>query len=376
MRTGMYVFGVTVVLALSFLAPGPALAQEIEYDVKIVFTGVMTFAREEVAGKKSATVIMQNLKGGGRFGDDDHVVDGHVAYILADRKFMDPALELNDDLSFEDANAEGATYHYVTLDGDQIALDDGNDVPLLNKDLDYRSDGTGPCPVFNTDVAKDTSTSMFWVPGIARVRNDNTLKRSEAYFAWRPDRKDVAARIVLGYGRLEARVIVPGVIWDFKRPARPAETPTDKTITQAAAEEVQWLFKARGNPFVLNLMNFNGTSRRVAFTPPASGELVIVIGQTMHADTGPVARGEAELRDNHYSAHHRLDTANPSGKGQIPHNSGTNCMGKGGDYALALNTPTLVPSPGGPPAPVGHAHAASPGHPAPSGLNCIPTDWP
>jgi hypothetical protein len=379
---------VLMVLALTV----PAIAQELEYDVRVVFTGVMTF----VPGDKQATVIIPILKNGGRFGDDDHLVDPHVAYVLASKKVMDEKLELNDDLAFEDANFDADHYHYVTFDGDAVSLDEENDVAALNSPLSYRVDGVDPCPVYDgSDPEKHAS--LFWVPGFARVRADASLKREEKYFERHPKRKDVSARMIMRYGKLQAHVISPGEIWEFRTPIKRNQTAIGKTIVQAAAEEVHWTFRARGNPFVLNLLSFEGTSRRIAFTPPTSGELEIYIGQTMHADTGPVTAGDVQPRDEHYSAHHRLVAGNPGGKGQIPHDTGTTCKDKGDAYVKGLwerqikvltdAVASAAPAAVSMPAPMtssmmhGNDRSARPstpsdGNPAPSGLNCIPTIWP
>jgi hypothetical protein len=353
---------ILIAFIVTFAVSG--LAQEPVYEVKIVFTGIMAFQ----LGANTATVFLPNIKNGGIAGDDDHMIHPHVAYILADRRYMDPTLELNDDLDFEDANFEGGTYHYVTLQGDQIALDDENDIPLLNPPLIYKTKGAEPCPVHNANPLLDTSTSMYWVAGMAEVTKNIKLDPETKYFDRRPKRKDVSARASLHFGWLDAHVVTPGVIWTLQRPVKP---PTDATITRTLAEEVVWTFKARGNPFVLNLLNFDGTSRRVAFTPVDSN-VTMIIGNTMHSDTGPIPNPSADPRDDHYSVYHRLIKNNTKASGQVPHDSTRRCKVVGDPDALF--DATLMPK-ATPPA-SSSSSELKPLFPSASGLDCVPTQWP
>lgn len=354
-------------LAAVLLLPATARGAG-EYDVRIVFTGIMSV----VPGKESATVIIPNVPPG-KYGDHGHDVDAHVAYILASETAMPPRDKWNADDDFDAAAHEGKTYHYLELNGDQIVLDDENEVPLLNKPLTYSTVAPAAndvCPNANTH------TSLYWLPSQKRVMGAEQ-QPDAARFDPRPKKADVLARARLRYGALNAHVVKPGSVWEFRTPVNAGPHPdTEPRHKQALAQEVHWTFKAAGEPFVLNLISFEGATRRVAFYPDDDKKLVIVVGHTTHADTGPIAQPKRSERDDHYSLHHTSIAGNPDGKGRIPHRLEIECEDSFVDYVFDPILKSAAANTAAAAAKEHNAHAASLGQPAPSGLNCPPNTWP
>ena len=339
---------------------------ETPYTVRIVFTGLMTYLPE----KNGVTVIVPNVaKGFDEIGDDKHAVHPHMAYILSTPEWMPPAHELNDDHDFEPSTGDPAKYHYVAVEGEYITLDDENDVALLNAPLTFNNDDLKkPCP-----TTPGESSSLYWLSSMQRVHGGVVQAREDKYFDRRPKKKDVLARAQLRYGNLEAHVIKPGYIWDFRVPT--ASGPAGPVLhTQATAEEVHWTFQARGVPFVLNLLSYKDDLRRVAFEPDSNRQITIVIGHTPENETGPIA-GSVQGFDGHYSVYHRFKKANDPGLGPVPHLQnvdGTKCADQTVLHdrvwkMIDPQTKFLVHS--------AHGNTFT-GEPSPSTLACSGNTWP
>lgn len=350
----------------------------LEYNVKIVFLGLMTF----VPGPNTATVIIPDVTDGHDedLGNDNHSAHQHVPYILARKNAMCKELPINSKHRFHNTRFEPDTYHYLVLEGEQISIDDDNQL-AVNGPLAYTtnepSSSTVVCP------EKETEGSLYWLSSLARVTT-TTHEPDPDHFAKQPPEDLIAARIVLREGSLRTRVIEKSQPWEFRVP-HPGGGMNAVTHTQALAEEVEWNFRARGVPFILNLNSFDGTEgRRVAFVPDRSagnGTLVIIIGNTTRGDTGPISGSGPEARDDHYSVYHQFIKGNTHGDGPIPHltdDSIPSCTAFVVPATLqtAMTTTTTTQSAAATPE-VSHAHAiAVTGQAAPSGLNCSPDKWP
>lgn len=349
----------------------------LEYDVTIVFTGLMTFVPQ--SANKTATVIIPDVKTGNPdIGDDKHTIHNHFPYILARTDAMCKALPLNTNHPFRKTRFEPETYHFLELNGEQISVDDDNAITdtALNPPLDFTTNGT----TATDQVCPDSSNvgSLYWISSMKTVTGTAQTPDPD-HFAKQPDRNLIAGRVVLRQGKLTTHVIKKSSPWEFRIPKNGGPLNPVKH-TQALAQEVLWTFKARGVPFVLNLNSFDGTSgRRVAFVPDrTSKKLTIIIGNTTFGDTGPIANPALQQRDDHYSVYYQSVNMNAHGDGPIPHLvEDQQCK----DYVFS---PTLEPaqtssnptSLAAKPSST-HAHAmAATGQPAPSGLNCSPNQWP
>jgi hypothetical protein len=392
MRKATTRFLLLLLLALVNSIPVAAQTAPAPYDVTIVLTGLMSFQHEfDGSGKVivSSTVIIPKVATS-TVGDDGHTVHPHIAYLLSDVQTLQ-STGFNSVLNIEKAAFEGNKYHYVQLNGELVSVDDENAIDVLNPQLIAVTNEPGDkiCP----DSA--SRTSMYFLSSMKRVTGKTNLVPDPAHFDHLPEPQTIAARLLIRHGQLAAHVLLPGLKWEFKTPVKPTQTPGPATTTQAVAQEVYWTFKARNEPFVLNLLGFKGGSRRVAFTPQG-GKLLIVLANTMDNESGPIPTAASEARDDHYSVYHQFVQTNADGKGQIPHrkndSSGHADLCK--DQTM-LFCRTLIPTtescsvPLAPlppiPAPLhgvnkmGEAHLSSVtpgGQPTPSGLNCAPNSWP
>ena len=337
-------------------AGAPAGAAGAAYKVTIVFMGLSTWE----LGTNTATVMMPAVPTDTMLGDDDHHVSAHIPYILADVNTMPAAHAINiaNKNAFQPAAHEGATYHYLPLHGEYIALEAANN-PGTNTPLKYTNDATGTCP------DKDSQTSMYWVSKMTKVKGSKQKKETK-YFYPLPDPSDIAVRAILPLGALGAHVIKPGHIWDFAQP-KPAGAHGKTVHTQALAQEVHWTFDAVGDPFVLTLFGYNGMTRRVAFTPQ-NGQVLIVVGNSPADETGPLT-GTAKA-DEHYSVYHRAIAGNPRGLGPIPYPSGKECADQSFLFEKTLQ-PAATPAP-----PATFTGSATTTGGIPSGLNCSGNQWP
>jgi hypothetical protein len=334
------------------------------YDVRIVFTGMMVTVPEP----NGVTVIVPSVKNKiDEIGDDGHEVHAHMAYILSTVDQMPAEHETNEDHHFIAAKAMPEKYHYLPLAGELITVDEENDVAVLNPDpLDYLNTNVNkPCPTTATE-ARD----LYWLSSIKRVHGSGTFDPEEKFFAKRPKKKDVVARALIRHGKLDARVIKPGFIWDFRTPVD-SGNPGPIKHTQTTAEEVHWTFKARGLPLVLNLRDFKGDFREVAFIPDANKQITIVIAHTKPDETGPVAASK-EARDNHYSVYHLFKKQNP-GDGPIPHEPEQGVLKCDETYLHNSVWKMLEPSMTFSTTAKGHKVRVGP---SPSALNCAPSQWP
>jgi len=305
--------GPPLVLLIGLFSAQPCLA-DISYNVDIVFIGIMTF----VPGASRVTVIMPNLTDGiDDAGDDHHSVDGHVPYILTDKTTMPATDPINRKHDFLRAANDGLHYHYVLLRGEEIAVDGSNNVSALNSPLVYKNTGSGPCPVKDdAHPDLDTTKSLYWLSSLQNILGTSQVQ-DQPHFDAIPNHGVVISRADLKYGSLEAHVIKPGVKWDFTK-IQPNGQPGDIVYTQALAQEVHWIFKASGEPFVLNLNGFDGTGRRLAFKPQ-NGWVIIVVGNTLAKETGYLqAPGNPPERDQHYSAYYQFIKDNSQGAGPLP----------------------------------------------------------
>lgn len=306
-------FALPLVLLIILCLPPSLHASDVPYDVDIVFMGLMSF----VPGSATATVIIPNVKAGlEKVGDDMHTVDGHLPYILADKKTMPANHAINLKHDFYRAQNDGDTYHYIPLQGEELALDASNNVPVETKTpLDYKNSGSGNCPV-KDDVtpANDTTRSLYWLSSMQKVLG-SAQTQDTPHFTSMPDHRLIVSRAVLNWGTLEAHVIKPGVVWDFTE----LKPPYDHIVwTQSLAQEVHWKFKASGEPFILNLFGFDGNSRRLAFMPQ-NGKVIIFVANTTPGDTGALKDpGNPPVKDPHYSAYYQFIYNNAAALGPIP----------------------------------------------------------
>ncbi len=370
------------VALLAVMVAVPALPQTSpdtdEYDVTIVFIGLMTFDRGETpkAGDP-VTVLIPDIPKDITIGAQKSHIGHHIAYFLADIDTMTDKEPINDDYDFEDTPHPTDTFHYFPFRGVHISIDEENDVAALNKALAYDNAGCGECPVDdpNNDGNSDDSTNgkLCWLSSMTTVTN-SAQKRDPVHFARRAPKlspKKIAARMVLRYGTLRSYVLNPGTKFDFVR-------ADSSKFTQALAQETHWTFRARGLPFVLNLNGIKGGSQRVAFRPsfPVTGQpgnLTIFIGHTTPSDAGPADTSATPKKDDHYAAYYRFIEGN-KGEGPIPvpQAAANNCAKFKREPLLAKLVAEAEA--------LGRTHpnefVLPPGNPAPGGLNCSSNNWP
>jgi hypothetical protein len=363
-----YVIASALCILTSTLAAQPV--PDPVYDVDIVFMGLMTFQ----LGAKSATIVIPNVNAG-RNGIGDppvHDIDKHKAYVLANVANIDSS---NTFMTGSPSVTHGeTTFRFVQLNGEQISLDDGNDVwdPGLNSPLDYWTNDDGqPCPT------AATQTSMHWLSSLSKVVG--TMQTPDAkHFVHRPSVNDVIGRLNLYYGSLAAHVLKGSHIHDFHI----VNQPGPGNVSQAFAQEIHWTFKARSIPFGLNLLSFDGTSaRHLAFKPDANNSLVLVVGNTMQDDIGALPSNlTLPPTDPHYSIYYEFVSGNSALKGPIPHLA-QKCADQTVLFDRTLKLASAPPVPPAPPLPQPHGSARSSPPPplilpAPGGLNCGPDNWP
>ena len=358
------------------------------YDVTIVFLGLMTWDLPDVKPKVATVIIPDVSDGIDEIGNDKHKVHEHVAYVLADTRTMPRKHPLNDHY-FPPADEEGADnvkYHYLPLEGELISIDDDNAI-VDRKDLDYVNKGcrTDPCPT------KDNKTALCWLSSMREVHDGTPQAKDEDnYFNRFPKQTTIAGRMVLRHGDLKAHVVKnietkTAPVWFFATPKKLGHE-NDAILPQALAQEVHWTFKAKGVPFVLNLLGFDGESRRLAFVPQ-DGKVLIVVGNTLPADTGPVADPDGDVkRDLHYSVYHRFIKGNTDGVGRIPHRATTGTV----DCKDYVFDPVLMPNKDESLVDILSHHASYTSNnkkpkvvstttngpqPSPGGLNCAANQW-
>lgn len=372
------------VAVFAILAAFPAQPQAspdtAEYDVTIVFIGLMTFDRgENPQAGDPVTVLIPDIPKDIKIGTGNPKfhIGHHIAYLLADIETMRDDDPLNDDYDFEDTPHPTDTFHYLPFRGYYISIDEENDVAVLNKPLEYDNKGCGGCPVDDPNGDGDTSDStngkLCWLSSM-KVITKSAQKRDPGHFARRAPQlssKKISGRMVLRYGKLNSYVIEPAPKWDFIR--------ADGTkFTQALAQETHWTFRARGVPFVLNMNSIKGGSQRVAFKPtfPAAdkpGKLTLVIGHTMPADAGPAETVATPKKDEHYAAYYLFIEGN-QGDGPIPEPqaSANNCK----QFTRKPLLDKLVAEAEAAGRTHTNAFPLPPGNPAPGGLNCSANNWP
>lgn len=327
-----------------------------EFDVTIVFLGLMTF---DLTDPKAVSVYLPAIKQPVEVGDKphDHDIPAHVAYILARKDSFDgsPTLEAPD---------EGHdVYGYLRVDGETITIPEDQIVPTP---LSFNSDGCGECPT------SADATRLCWLSSMKKVHG-TPQKKSSKYFAPTPDESLIAAKVPITHGTLGTRVIKNGdgqaMVWAFETPGSSGEGKPG----QALAQEVHWTFKAKGNQLALNLTPYGSTTSRTVTFKRVNGAnmLTIIIGNTTEQDTGPVAVPSSEQEDEHYLIYHRF-IENFNGIGPIPVPARRTCKD-----ANALFAATLQPTPNGKlRSATASATGSSTGHAAPGGLNCTPNTWP
>ena len=332
-----------------------------ELDVTIVFLGLMTF---DLTDPSAVNVYVPAINRTITAGDDNHPVDPHVAYLLAAKDSFDtPESLVEPDEGYD-------VYRYLRIDGETVTIPADQVVPAR---LTFNAEGCAECPT-SVDFAR-----LCWLSSMAEVRG-GPQKKSPTHFAGTPDKNVIAAIVPITHGSLGARVIRnadgEATVWEF---ARPGSAIRGNPI-KALAQEVHWTFKAKGTGFALDLTPFGSTSlRTVRFKPDKNNRVFVVIGNTMHQDTGPVAVPSSPDRDEHYSIYHLFVADNPNGLGRIPVPGERRCRGAGGLFAAALQ-----PTPNGASRQTGshvHTSASSPvttraAKAAPGGLNCTPNQWP
>lgn len=380
----------TLVLLLVAVVVTAQTTQPPDYDVRIVFLGLMNF---DLSDSKAPVVIVPNVKNGfkhlGDMGDASDPIHQHVAYVLAGLTEMPANDPLNRNYVFEAPDEGEDRYQYLELNGEQIAIDDDNGAAELNTVIKYNAEGcTTKCP------SRENHDHLCWLSSLQEVRGDDSLTKNDKYFNRIPSVKDVAARVPIRYGALDARVIGYGKpltapVWAFAKPVKGLSDPVPPM--KALAQEVHWTFKAKGVPFVLNLLGFNGVGRRLAFTPTfvpgdPRGSLLIVIANTIREDTGPVAVVAAAAKDPHYSVYHRFVANNDPGLGNIPQRTDDSCTEFVYPPTLTANTQSLqqpvaesdaIHTHSNAPSNAGAPPAAPPSHPqaTPGGLNCTGSLW-
>lgn len=332
---------------------------EAEFDVTIVFLGLMTF---DLTDRNAVDVYLPAVKQPVKVGEDDHIVDPHVAYLLADKNSFDTTETLVPPYGGHDV------YSYLPVDGETITIPDGQ---VVSTPLSFNDDGCGECPT------SADATRLCWLSGMREVHGSVPAK-STRHFAATPDKDVIAAKVPVTHGMLGARVIRNKAgkagIWKFAKPGGGADGKPFKAL----AQEVHWSFKAKGSALELDLTSTPATGtpsiRKVKFKPVAN-KVLIVIGNTMHHDTGPVYTVAKEQKDEHYSIYHQFIAGNTKGLGRIPHPTGRKCADASGMFDA-----TLQPTPNGIPVSTttgGHEHSAgTAGKAAPSALNCTPNTWP
>lgn len=333
---------------------------EAQFDVTIVFLGLMTF---DLTDRNAVAVYLPAVKQPVKVGEDNHEVDPHVAYLLADKTSFDTTETLVPPHGGHDV------YSYLPVDGETITIPDGQ---IISPPFNLETSECGECPT------KADAERLCWLSGMREVHGSMPAKSAQ-HFAPTPDKNVIAAKVPITHGTLGARVIRnkdgKAEIWKFAKPGG----GSDGKPFKALAQEVHWTFRAKGPALEVDLTSTPATgtpSTRKAKFKPVGGKVLIVIGNTMHHDTGPVYTPSMEKKDEHYSIYHQFIAGNTKGLGRIPHPTGRKC-----EDASGLFDATLQPTPNGEPISAsttgGHEHATdTAGNRAPSGLNCTPNTWP
>lgn len=328
---------IAMLLGSLMLGSTPGFAQSAvkdddkEYDVTIVFIGLMSFDLGEMKPGDPVTVIIPNLTNGAKLQSGNAEVPKHVTYLLADRKDMPAYDPINRDHVFEETKYPIDEFVYLPFNGFHVSIDDENDVAKRNDKLKYKAvDKTacGECPGPDDYTRNAANGDLCWLSSMKDVTEDEQ-KRDGDHFARHAasnlSAKKVAGRVVIRYGVLNSYVVgfpkqkPEAVKFDFLR--------GDKTVilTQALAQETHWTFHARGVPFVLNLQSIKpgGRNERVAFNPKfpdptKPGTLTIVIGNTTADEAGPMETAGAPKDDIHYAAYYRFIKGNSDAAGPLP----------------------------------------------------------
>jgi hypothetical protein len=324
---------VAVLLGSLMFSSTPGFAQSAtkdddkEYDVTIVFIGLMSFDLGEMKPEDPVTIVIPNLTNGAKLQSGGAEIPKHVTYLLADRKDMPEYDPVNRDHDFEETKYPSDEFIYLPFNGFHVSIDDENDVAKLNAKLKYDDPkGCGECPIDSS--GKDINGRLCWMSSMKDVK-ESEQKRDGDHFARHAasnlSPKKVAGRVVIRYGALNSYVVgfpkskPEAVKFDFLR--------DDKTVifTQVLAQETHWTFRARGVPFVLNLQSIKpgDKNERVAFNPKfpdptKPGNLTIVIGNTTADEAGPMETAVTPKDDMHYAAYYRFIKGNSDGAGPLP----------------------------------------------------------
>jgi len=315
---------------LLWLTPGFAQSaikeDDKEYDVTIVFIGLMSFDLGDMKPEDPVTVIIPNLTKGAKLQSGGAEIPKHVTYLLADRKDMAEYDPVNRDHVFEETKYPSDEFIYLPFNGFHVSIDDENDIAKLNAKLKYdEPKGCGECPIDSTD--KDINGRLCWMSSMKDVKKSEQTRDGDHFArhaASNLSSKKVAGRVVIRYGALNSYVV------GFPK-SKPTAVKFDflleggGTITQALAQETHWTFRARGVPFILNLQSIKpgDKNKRVAFSPKfpdptKPGNLTIVIGNTTADEAGPMETDGAAKDDLHYAAYYRFIKGNTDGLGPLP----------------------------------------------------------
>jgi hypothetical protein len=338
--------------------PSPCkLTSDGDFEATIVFTGIQTFQMPQTSDDPMVVIMPSEKYKRDDLGAEKRDVPAHVPYLLADNTTMSKTN--NPGIYFIKAHHEPATYHYIEFVGEQIVIDEQNALPDVNKRLCYSIAGTDPCP------DSTTATSLRWIPSLGRVNGVTAFKKNVERFKPEPDLDQVAARITLRYGALDAHV-TDARQWVFKV----NKDDTSPKGPQAMAQEVHYRFRARGTQLVLHLIGFKGSYRRLTLTPQG-GKVLLIVGNAMREDTGPIQNVASMKDDPHFLLYYTFAENDPHVTGRLPFENGTKVCTDAALYDPALKPIAIEAAP---PAAENHPHDG--GKPTSSGLNCPPSQFP
>jgi hypothetical protein len=282
---------------------------ETDFEVEVVFTGLMMFVPDDLdltkplqvakPGEHASTtwtVLIPNARGlsGATLPPDNaQTVHPHTPFVGVDPRYLCGE-------SPKPKDTWCPNYAYYELEDADILWDSafmrGQSGPPAYR---LTVDGDGVCPT-NKD-GKTDGNSLHWIPSLAEVGfSDHRLDAD--LVGGTPKPNTISGRTTLQGGSLDACVLArPKMNFRVKR------FENRGPVTRALAEEVHYTVKGRGETFTLMLAPRNGGTAEKVVLAPVDNRIEIRIGNVPKDYIPPTTTiGDPEAADAHFGAYHRF----------------------------------------------------------------------
>lgn len=331
------------------LRPDCAKLKPTNFEVDIVFTGLMMFVPDDLDttqplvekptghAQTTWTVLIPNARvaaGPKLPPDDPQDFMPHTPFVGADPQYLCA------DSSATLLNTWCSMFTYSELKGQDINWDMAFTGGVTSPpQYSVTVDGGGICPT------KTDGGSLHWLPSMGEIGFAGHLL-DPALVGAHPSADAISGRAALEGGTLEACVLSTQKMNFRIRHVGDAEGP----VTRAMAEEVHYKLTGSGRTFVLKLAPRGGGQAETLELAPVDGKVELRIGNVPKTFIPPtIVLGAPEKMDPHFGIYHQF-VRGAAATPIIPHEKNPPCASA--PCRLSVSRPCVRPA-GGNPSPEG-----------------------